>query len=167
MRLAQLKYRKRRGGYTLEMAFMLPLVLLFLFAILEYGRYVMTRNQLENAVREAARVAAARTNDRTTAEITAIVNNYMALYNVQVSSPVVAVFKADPVTKTPLDANDIPTVIANAPFNNAKFGQGICVQVTGTYNTLFGGIALNQQTSARIGASFPVNVFSIMYSEGN
>lgn len=167
MRISQLKIDKRRGGYTLEMAFMLPLVLLFLFAILEYGRYVMTRNQLENAVREAAREAAARTNDRTTADITAIVNNYMQLYNVQISSPVVSVYKADPVTKTPLDANDVPTIIANAPFNNAKFGQGICVQVTGTYNTLFGGIALNQQTSARIGASFPVNVFSIMYSEGN
>jgi Flp pilus assembly protein TadG len=141
--------------------------LLFLFAILEYGRYVMTRNQLENAVREAARVAAARTNDKITTDISKIVSDYMALYNVQISSPVISVYKADPVTRTPLDANDASTTIAGAPFNNAKFGQGICVQVTGTYYTIFGGIALNQQTSARIGASFPVQVYSIMYSEGN
>lgn len=158
---------KRRGVYTLELAFTLPFILLFLFAIMEYSRYIMTRNQIENAVREAARIAAARTNDKTTAEITAIVNNYMATYNVQISSPVVSVYKADPVTRNPLDASDAVTTVGSAPFNNAKFGQGICVQVTGTYNTIFGGIALNQQTSARIGASFPVNVYSIMYSEGN
>ena len=159
--------RLRKGTYTLELAFMLPFILLFLFAILEYGRYVMTRNQLENAVREAARVASARTNDLTTADITLIVTNYMNLYNVQISSPVVSVFKADPVTKTPLDANDATTTIAGAPFNNAKFGQGVCVQVTGTYYTIFGGIALNPQTSVKIGASFPVQVYSVMYSEGN
>jgi len=158
---------QRKGAYTLELAFTLPFILLFLFAILEYGRYVMTRNQLENAVREASRVAAARTNDKTTAEITQIVTDYMKLYNIQITSPVVSVFKADPATRNPLDANDAVTTIASAPFNNAKFGQGICVQVTGTYYTIFGGIALNQQTSAKISASFPVQVYSIMYSEGN
>lgn len=166
MRLRNAQTR-RKGAYTLELAFTLPFILLFLFAILEYGRYVMTRNQLENAVREAARVAAARTNDKVTADITQIVTDYMKIYNVQITSPVVSVYKADPVTRSPLDANDAVTVIGSAPFTNAKFGQGICVQVTGTYYTLFGGIALNQQTSARIGASFPVQVYSIMYSEGN
>jgi len=159
--------QRRKGTYTLELAFTLPFILLFLFAILEYGRYVMTRNQLENAVREAARVAAARTNDQTTADITKIVTDYMKIYNVQITTPVVSVFKADPVTRDPLDANDAVTTIASAPFNNAKFGQGICVQVTGTYYTIFGGMALNPQTSAKISASFPVQVYSIMYSEGN
>ena len=161
------KHPRRSGAYTLELAFTLPFILLFLLAIFEYGRYVMTRNQLENAVREAARVASARTNDKTTAEITAIVTNYMNSFNVQISSPVVEVYKADPVTKTPLDANDAPTSIALAPFNNAKFGQGICVRVTGTYNTLFGTILLNQQTAVKFGVNFPVQVYSIMYSEGN
>ncbi|MFT3883533.1 MAG: pilus assembly protein [Gemmatales bacterium] len=146
---------RRKGAYTLELAFTLPFILLFLFAILEYGRYVMTRNQLENAVREAARVAAARTNDKTTAEITQIVTDYMKLYNVQITSPVVSVYKADPATRNPLDANDAVTTIASAPFNNAKFGQGICVQVTGTYYTIFGGIALNKQTSAEDQRFFP------------
>lgn len=165
--LARTRQQRRKGTYTLELAFTLPFILLFLFAILEYGRYLMTRNQLENAVREAARVASARTNDKTTAEIKLIVTKYMANYNVQLTTPVVEVYKADPVTKTPLDANDASTTIALAPFNNAKFGQGICVQVTGTFYTIFGGIALNRQTSAKIGASFPVQVYSIMYSEGN
>lgn len=158
---------RRKGTYTLELAFTLPFILLFLFAIIEYGRYLMTRNQLENAVREAARVASARTNDKTTAEIKQIVTDYMKLYNTQLASPVVEVYKADPTNKTPLDANDAAATIATAPFNNAKFGQGICVQVTGTYYTIFGGIALNQQTAAKIGASYPVQVYSIMYSEGN
>lgn len=166
MRLRARQHR-RAGVYILELAFALPFILLFLFAILEFGRYVMTRNQLENAVREAARVASARTNDKTTAEITQIVTDYMNTFNVQIKTPIVSVYKADPVTRTPLDANDAATTIALAPFNNAKFGQGICVQVTGTYYTFFGGLALNPQTSAKIGASFPVQVYSIMYSEGN
>ena len=151
----------------IELAFMLPIVLLVLFGLLEYGRYVMMRNQVENAVREAARIAAARTNDKTTAEIVAIVNNYMANYNVQLISPVVNVYKCDPSTRTPLDASDVTTTIPLAPFNNAKFGQGICVSVQGTFRTIFGGVVLNSNLSARVGASFPVNVYSVMYSEGN
>ncbi|MFO0813817.1 MAG: TadE family protein [Gemmatales bacterium] len=167
MRMTRLKRAQRRGAYTVELVFCLPIILLFLFAILEYGRYVMMRNQVENAVREAARVAAARTNDKTTSDIVQLVNNYMQAYNVQITSPVINVYKCEPSNRNPMDGNDNYTTIPLAPFNNAKFGQGICVSVTGTYNTLFGGIALSSNVSARIGASFPVNVFSVMYSEGN
>jgi Flp pilus assembly protein TadG len=166
MRL-QKRHQKRRGAYTLELAFMLPFILLFLFGIMEYGRYVMTRNQIENAVREAARVAAARTNDKTTTEIVDIVNYYLNSFRVQISSPVITVFKCDPSNLNPLDANDAVVAVPAAPFNNAKFGQGICVRVQGTYFTIFGGMALSPTTSARIGASFPVDTYSVMYSEGN
>lgn len=159
--------RKRRGAYTVELAFTMPFILLFLFGIMEYGRYVMTRNQIENAVREGARVASARTNDKTTADIIGVVNSYMNAINVQITSPVVTVYKVDPATLNPLDANDNIVAVASAPFNNAKFGQGICVRVQGTYFTFFGGMALSTTTSARIGASFPVDVYSVMYSEGN
>ena len=166
MRFSQ-RSKQRRGAYTLELAFMLPFILLFLFSILEYGRYVMTRNQIENAVREAARVAAARTNDMTTTDIVNIVNNYLNSFRVQISSPVITVYKVDPSTMNPLDGNDAVVAVPLAPFNNAKFGQGICVGVQGTYFTIFGGMALSPNVSARIGASFPVDVFSVMYSEGN
>jgi Flp pilus assembly protein TadG len=162
-----LRRQKRRGAYTIELAFTLPFILLFIFGIMEYGRYVMTRNQIENAVREGARIASARTNDKSTSDIIAVVNSYMNAIKVQISSPVVSVYKVDPATLNPLDANDNIVTVASAPFNNAKFGQGICVRVQGTYFTFFGGMALGPNTSARIGASFPVNVFSVMYSEGN
>ncbi|HMO37051.1 MAG TPA: TadE/TadG family type IV pilus assembly protein, partial [Gemmatales bacterium] len=147
--------------------FMLPFILLFLFCLLEYGRYVMTRNQIENAVREAARVASARTNEMTTADIVAIVQQYLDSFRVQIASPVITVYKCDPSNLNPLDADDNVVSVPLAPFNNAKFGQGICVRVQGTYHTIFGGVVLNPNTSVRLGSSFPVNTFSVMYSEGN
>ncbi len=160
--------KKRAGAYVLELAFVLPFILLFLFAIIEFGRYLMTRNQIEYAVREAARVAAARTNDKTTADIRQVVLDHFQKFNTQLAPGYqVDVFKADPATANPLDANDQVVAVGSAPFNNAKFGQGIAVRVTGTYHTIFGGIVLNGNASARIGASFPVQVISIMYSEGN
>jgi Flp pilus assembly protein TadG len=162
------KHKPRKGAYVLELAFTLPFILLFLFAILEFGRYLMTRNQLENAVREAARIASARTNDMTTAQIQTIVTDYLQRFNTQLASGyTVEVYKADPATGNPLDANDQVVTVPNAPFNNAKFGQGIAVRVNGTYLTIFGGMIVNRLTFVRVAGSFPVQVTSIMYSEGN
>lgn len=158
------KPAKRRGAAVVEFAIIGPLVLFLVFAIMEIGRYTMMRNQLENAVREGARVAACRTHDKTTADINTIVVNYMKLYNVQLSSYNVEIFKADPATANPLDANDNVVAVASAPFNNAKFGQGVAVRVSGTYKTIFGGIGA-------LGKVFPttmnIQAISIMYSEGN
>src|SRR5687767_9668147 len=62
--------RKRRPAATLvETAAIITVLILVLFGIFEYGRYVMTRQLLENAAREGARWAVVHTLDATTAEV--------------------------------------------------------------------------------------------------
>jgi Flp pilus assembly protein TadG len=47
-----------RGNAVVEMALLLPILLLVLFGITEFGRAVMTANVLHTASREGARLAA-------------------------------------------------------------------------------------------------------------
>src|SRR3954469_22924930 len=49
----------RRGSVTVEMGLVLPLVLLFILGIFEYGRYLMTVQLFNNAAREGTRYAIA------------------------------------------------------------------------------------------------------------
>ena len=48
-------HRNRRGTTTIEMAFVLPVFLAFVFGLIEYGRLQLTANLLKNAARQAAR----------------------------------------------------------------------------------------------------------------
>ena len=50
---------RRRGSLTVEMAMVLPLVLAFILAIFEYGRYIFTVQLFNNAAREGTRYAVA------------------------------------------------------------------------------------------------------------
>ena len=49
--------RNQKGNAVIEMALLLPLLLLVLFGITEFGRAVMTTNVLNTAAREGARLA--------------------------------------------------------------------------------------------------------------
>ncbi len=60
----------RRGASTVEAAIVLPLVFLFLFGILEYGRYVMMLQIATNAAREGAHYAVTHTNPITISGVT-------------------------------------------------------------------------------------------------
>src|SRR5204862_7766525 len=77
----------RRGAATVEMALVLPIVLLFLFGIFEYGRYFMTVQLMNNAAREGARYAithlqpvtiGATTYGNATSDVTNVVTNVTA-----------------------------------------------------------------------------------------
>lgn len=50
--------RNKRGSAVLEFALVLPILLLILFGITEFGRAIMTTNVLNSAAREGARLAA-------------------------------------------------------------------------------------------------------------
>jgi hypothetical protein len=52
------KSKQRRGTTTVETAFVLPVFLLLLFAIFEFGHAQMINNMLSTACRNAARVGA-------------------------------------------------------------------------------------------------------------
>ena len=61
--------RDERGAVVVEFAVVLPLLVLFVFGIVEFGRAYNARIQLTSAVREGARAAALRGPGITTAGI--------------------------------------------------------------------------------------------------
>jgi len=60
----------RRGAATVETALVLPICLLFLFGILEYGRYIMVLQVTTNAAREGAHYALSHTQPVTIQGVT-------------------------------------------------------------------------------------------------
>jgi Flp pilus assembly protein TadG len=65
--------RQKRGQSVVELALVLPLLLLVLFGITEFGRAWMTQNVLTSAAREGARLAVVTAPDvgLVTARVTA------------------------------------------------------------------------------------------------
>jgi Flp pilus assembly protein TadG len=137
----------RIGATLVETAVVISIALLFMFGIFEYGRYVMFRQLVENAARAGARQAIAGTSNATTADIQATVTQNMA--GQQLTAQSIAVYKADPYTGANLGA-----------WNGAKFGEGIAVEVTGTFKPMLPTLGIMPSTVA-------VKAKAVMRSEGN
>src|SRR5262245_66688981 len=67
----------RRGATLVETAFVISACLTLMFAIFEYGRFVMIKQLMENAAREGARQATTGTGTLTTSDIQATVTQYL------------------------------------------------------------------------------------------
>jgi Flp pilus assembly protein TadG len=108
---------RRTAAHLVEFAVVCPIFFLFVFGILEYGRFVMTLQIVTNAAREGARYAVVTTNDASanpTQDVQDWVNNYMAAQGVQLTSPTggafdphvnVMVYTADPTNLQPVHVN--------------------------------------------------------------
>ena len=128
MFLRRTKNNRRRATALVETAVvMLPLCLL-LFAIMEYGRVVMTYQILNNAAREGARQATAVATSyippaTATANVTSTVNNFLAGQNLNNLN--IQIYQAD------TSGNNI------GPWTSAPFGQNIVVQIDADFPLLF------------------------------
>jgi Flp pilus assembly protein TadG len=150
------RHRKlRRAATSVEAVFTLPLVLMFLLGILEYGRYVMTQQVLTNAAREGARYALAHTESVTLMGST---------YGNQTSDVQAEVTRAS--AGVTLASQTIQVYASDAQGNNlgawidASSGEGICVRISGTYHFLIPALL-------KLPASRTVTSQAIMRSEGN
>lgn len=95
--------KRRSGQAVIEFAFVLPLLLLLVFGITEFGRALMTVNVLTAAAREGARAAAVG------ADSTGVFNRVNAVLNA-------ANITATGITITGPDANRAITVTVVADF---------------------------------------------------
>jgi Flp pilus assembly protein TadG len=86
-RLRSRRGAARRGNTLVQSAITLPMVLLLLFGILEYSRYVMLLQVMNNAAREGCRYAVMHTNPvvlngttygNATTDVTNLVSNCLA-----------------------------------------------------------------------------------------
>jgi Flp pilus assembly protein TadG len=146
--------RQSRGAATVEMALVLPIVLLFMFGIFEYGRYFMTMQLLNNAAREGARYAIAHlqpvtigstTYGNATSDVTNVINGVTA--GVTLNNQNVNVYASD------AQGNNVGT------WTGAIAGQSVTVEITGNFQ--FMGVPF-------LGlGSVPVDIKSAMDAEAN
>jgi len=137
---------RRPGAATIELAFVAVVLFLFLFGVIEYGRFVMVVQLANNAAREGARAAVTGQSTLTTAQIQGVVNNYLAG---QLPGYTTQVYQIDPSTGNNLGA-----------WTSAGFGQAIAVQVNADYTPML-------PSFLHLQASFPLQALAIEYSEAN
>jgi Flp pilus assembly protein TadG len=149
------KIRHRRGVSVVEAAMVMPVVFMFVFGVLEYGRYVMTLQVLTNACREGARYAmihpqpvtvSGTTYGNATSDVQAIIDK--ALAGQRLNGQTVSIYAADSL------GNNIGS------WNSAQAGQSVCVQINGNYNAII-------PTLLRMPSSFAVTSKAVMRTESN
>ena len=149
------RHAERRGVAAVETAMVLPLCLLFIFGIMEYGRFVMVQQVVTNAAREGCRYAVTHVNSVTlggvsygssTSNVTTVISNVSA--GVTLKNQATSIYCSDSL------GNNLGT------WNTATEGQSICVQITGTYVPLL-------STYLHMPASIAVQAQSVMRVEGS
>lgn len=127
--------------------------MMFLFGVMEYGRYVMMLHVLQNAAREGARYAVAHTEPvvvsgttygNSTSDVANVVNNFLA--GQKLSGQTVQVYLSD------TSGNNIGT------WTNAQGGDLICVRIDGNFNFIVPSLL-------RVSSSLGVQVRSVMRNE--
>lgn len=136
----------RRGAHAVEAAVCLALLLPLLVSLFEYCRYVMVRQLAENAAREGARLAVVSTDQLSTSEIVTRVLNRMGGQTGHLQGMQINVYRADLTTGNNTGA-----------WMDARFGDGIGVEITGNFQPIGGWMPI----------SIPVRIRSIMSSEAN
>jgi Flp pilus assembly protein TadG len=160
-RLSKRQSRRRRGqsrqGTTLvQTAVALPMMLLFLFGIFEFSRYVMMLQVLNNAAREGCRYAVMHTDPvvlnsvtygNADTDVTNLATN--CLGGLALTSQAISVYGSD--------AQGNSNGVA---WQNTQSGQWITVKITGSFKSLL-------PTFLHMPASFSVTAESVMRSEAN
>ena len=142
----------RRAATIVESALVISIALLFLFGLFEYGRLIFLIQTAENAAREGARYAVARTADGTTqTDIQYYVTDMMAGRQSELAGFAIDVLNVDPTTGA---------TITGSNWNDAPFGGAILVRVRGTYSPIIPSF-LQLPTTLQIQAT------SMMSSEAN
>lgn len=143
------KIREEKGAALIEFALVLPILLILVFGIIEFGFFIYDQSVITNASREAARAGIVLNSlpglppRKTQAELQAVVDQYLTgvpLFNFKegATAPVV-----DPDPKPP---------------ENLASGQFLTITVTYPYNFLFlpafisdlsGGVTIQAKTTMR------------------
>jgi len=120
-----MKHKAQGGSAAVEFAIVLPIFLLLVFAIIEFGFILYDKAVITNASREAARAGVVlKTPKLTVAQIQAVANSYCSSYLIS--------FKA----------SNLPTVTVPSGANGT-FGTPLTVTVTYTYYGLGLGTLLS------------------------
>jgi Flp pilus assembly protein TadG len=146
----------RRGTALVQTAITLPMMLLFLWGIFEYSRYVMMLQVLNNAAREGCRYAVMHTDQvvidgvtygNADTDVTNLVTN--CLGGLSLTSQAISVYGSDAQG----NSNGVT-------WQNTQAGQSITVKITGSIKTLL-------PTFLHMPSQFSITAESVMRSEAN
>lgn len=146
----------RRAAAAVEAAFVIGSLLTFLFAIFEYGRYVMIRHVVDNAAREGARQAVTANTWDTNSQYYATTADIQHTVMAALGGLDTALTLSGPPQVYLADAagNNI------GPWYNAQVGQNIAVEIDATYTPMM-------PTFGFLPSSVPVFAKALMRSEAN
>ena len=114
--MARLEMREsRRGTTTLEMALVLPLLLLLTFALIEYGWLFLRAQEIANGARQGARTAVCP--DATNADVQASI--YAAMEAAGIAGYLVT-FSPENVQDENLHPGDPVTITLRVPYENVR-----------------------------------------------
>jgi Flp pilus assembly protein TadG len=135
MRTQNQRRNRRRAASLVEFAFVAPIFFLLLMGFFEYARFLFTMQLVNNAAREGARYAVVNTTTDTTAGVQTYVDKYLAgqggtQYVGYSKTSNITVYLADPVTGQNTGQS----------WQNATWGNGIGVNITGTYQPIVPGL---------------------------
>jgi len=113
---------KNRAAAALELALVLPLFLLIIIGILEFGRALMMYQMTTNSAREAARRAIITGADDT--EVLSIINSYLDACGIKSAGRTIEIRDSDGnVTSIAnIGSHEQVTIAIGIPFNENSFG---------------------------------------------
>jgi len=146
---------RRCGAVAVEACLVIGTLLILLFAIFEYGRYIMIKHLVDNAARQGARLAASSIvndsnsfNYQTTSTVQTAVQSALAGQDSALTGLNIQVYLAD------ASGNNIGT------WTNAAFAQNVAVEIDATYTPIF-------PTFGFLPTNVPIFAKSTMQSEAN
>ena len=127
--------KNQKGATVVEFAIILPLLLLLIFGIIEFGLFLFNRHVITNAVREAARAGiVVRIPRLSNADIETIARNYCEQYLVTFGSGTLNI----PLPLLREDESGNPLgVDADGNAILGRFGDVLIVRATYQYDWLF------------------------------
>ena len=143
-----------RGQTLLEFAFVAPLILMFLLAIVDFGIAIDRRVVLDHAVREGGRFAAVGGNAFTTGVVAtdADIRAYTASQSQGIADPAGAPGSGNYIVVCYEDANGNGTLgdVGDNVRVQAHYFHDFVTGFTGFFNTSLVGIAMDPSASARL-----------------
>jgi Flp pilus assembly protein TadG len=131
----------------------LPVVMLFLLGIMEYGRYLMVRQLFDNAAREGARYAVTHiqpvylngvTYGGATSDVTNVVTAYLA--GITIPNQQTQVYMSDSLGNN------------TGSWTNAQSGNSIAVRITGNFQFIV-------PTLLSLPSTLPITATAVMDAE--
>jgi Flp pilus assembly protein TadG len=104
----------RKGATLVEFAIVVPIYLLLVFGIIEYGRMIMVQQVITNAAREGARVGVL--DNSTSADVTTAANRFLSPAGI--SS---ATISATPSPPSSAAYASLVTVTVSVPYNSVSW----------------------------------------------